>query len=614
MTNNGSNWNDQSAGQWRMKHTPKTAKQERVFEMARPKTAALYARFSSDLQHDSSIGDQFAICETYAAREGFRIIPELKFFDKAKTSATLKDRDGWADLMTAVRARKCDIVIVECMDRISREPEDLAGINNRFKYANVVLHTLNEGIADDMKFGFRGIMGAAYLKDLGDKVRRHHTGRAKEGLFPGCVTYGYKTVAGKKGEREIDAEKAAVVRRIFTEYAKGVSPRIIASDLTRDGIPSPMGGKWNYQGFVGGKHEPGIISNELYIGRLNWNVTFKVRDPETKIVQKRLSAERDRIVKPVPHLRIIDQELWDAAQAVRQGRSTKMFGPSGGYKRRATVARKEHLLTDLLRCGVCNGKMSVGNGAGRNGQPRVCCSSANANGTCEHRKSYDLGRLQRGVIEGFRDNLIDPKVTAELARTFHTRYAENAKNDGAERATVEKQRNRLVLQIGRIVDAISDSDEALPALVAKLREKEAERVGLEERLRQLGGANNVIALHPNVIEDYCKTVKEMHEALMINAESPVHRAAFRNLIDSIVVRPTAARMPYEFDVYGRLSAMLGVDLFPTQRSNQEILESEGVSCCGLVKEGVSGAVQHDLDLCLSRGSERGQNAAFGVFS
>lgn len=555
--------------------------------MTRPKIAALYARYSSDLQDDSSIGDQFSICETYAKREGFAIVPRLRFSDEAKTSATLKDRNGWADLMAAVRARECDIVIVECLDRVSRDPEDLAGINKRFKYANVHLHTLNEGIADDMKFGFRGIMGAAFLKDLGDKVRRHHTGRAREGLFPGCVTYGYMKIAGKPGEREIDPEKAGTVVRIFTEYANGVSPRTIADGLNRQGIPSPMGGKWNYQAFVGGKHEPGIISNELYIGRLNWNATFKVRDPETKIVQKRLSEERDRIVKEVPHLRIIDQKLWDAAQAVRKARSTAKFGPSGEYTKRATLERKDHLLTGLLRCGVCNGRMSIGNGAGRNGSPRVCCSSGNANGTCSHRKSYDLGRLQKGVIEGFRENLTDPKVTAELARTFHARYAENMKNDGAERAAAVKQRNRLVLQIGRIVDAIADSDQALPALVTKLREKEAERAGLEERLRRLGGETNVVALHPNVIENYCKTVKEMHEALLANAESPVHRMAFRNLIDSVVVFPTAARIDYEFDVYGRLSAMLGVDLFPTQRSNQEILESEGVTCCGSVKAGVS---------------------------
>ena len=76
------------------------------------KTAALYARFSSDLQNDRSIEDQFAICRTYAAREGVNIIRE--FEDRAKTSATLFDRDGFLELMqeaktSQVRYRNCRI-------------------------------------------------------------------------------------------------------------------------------------------------------------------------------------------------------------------------------------------------------------------------------------------------------------------------------------------------------------------------------------------------------------------------------------------------------------------------------------------------------------------------
>src|SRR6476469_6804322 len=85
------------------------------------KTAALYSRFSSDLQNDRSIEDQFAVCRTYAAREGFNIVRE--FEDRAKTSATLFDRDGFLELMHEAKAHKFDIVIVESLDRVSRDPE-----------------------------------------------------------------------------------------------------------------------------------------------------------------------------------------------------------------------------------------------------------------------------------------------------------------------------------------------------------------------------------------------------------------------------------------------------------------------------------------------------------
>ncbi len=43
--------------------------------------AAIYARFSSDLQSDKSIGDQIALCREVCAREGMAVI--TTFEDRA---------------------------------------------------------------------------------------------------------------------------------------------------------------------------------------------------------------------------------------------------------------------------------------------------------------------------------------------------------------------------------------------------------------------------------------------------------------------------------------------------------------------------------------------------
>ncbi|MDX8482567.1 recombinase family protein [Mesorhizobium sp. VK24D] len=39
-------------------------------------------------------------------------------------------------------------------------------------------------------------------------------------------------------------EEADVIRRIFREFASGKSPRAIAVDLNKDGIPGPLGRAW----------------------------------------------------------------------------------------------------------------------------------------------------------------------------------------------------------------------------------------------------------------------------------------------------------------------------------------------------------------------------------
>jgi hypothetical protein len=61
-------------------------------------------------------------------------------------------------------------------------------------------------------------------------------------------------------------------------------------------------------------------------------------------------------------------------------------------------------------------------------------------------------------------------------------------------------------------------------------------------------------------------------------------------MDSLVVQPTGYRQPYVVDAYGRLSALMGVNLFPTVRSGQEIMAEEGVSPA-VVSANLAGQVQ-----------------------
>ncbi|MBU2586539.1 MAG: recombinase family protein [Alphaproteobacteria bacterium] len=50
--------------------------------MTQPSRAAIYARFSTDLQNERSIEDQIDLCRSYAEREGFEVI--ATYADKAR--------------------------------------------------------------------------------------------------------------------------------------------------------------------------------------------------------------------------------------------------------------------------------------------------------------------------------------------------------------------------------------------------------------------------------------------------------------------------------------------------------------------------------------------------
>ncbi len=77
------------------------------------------------------------------------------------------------------------------------------------------------------------------------------------------------------------------------------------------------------------------------------------------------------------------------------------------------------------------------------------------------------------------------------------------------------------------------------------------------------------------------------------------------MIDSIVVHPTARGEDYDISVYGRLAAILGVDLFPTARSNEEILATEGIPNLDSGKRALSGISRQNANQCLKKLEKQG---------
>jgi hypothetical protein len=82
------------------------------------------------------------------------------------------------------------------------------------------------------------------------------------------------------GDMEIIAEEAAIIRRVFTDYAGGLSPRAIAKALNREGVPGPRGGKWTASLILGNAvREIGLLRNRLYAGERVWNRQRFIKDP-----------------------------------------------------------------------------------------------------------------------------------------------------------------------------------------------------------------------------------------------------------------------------------------------------------------------------------------------
>ena len=211
-----------------------------------------------------------------------------------------------------------------------------------------------------------------------------------------------------------------------------------------------------------------------------------------------------------------------------------------------------------------------------------------------------MDKLQVAVLDGMRAHLTDPAAIVEAAKAYHAEYAEREKRSRGELVAARKRLNRVQVQIDRLVIAIRDSNLPVKDLVAQLNPLDAERAGLTERLRLLEAESNIVTLHPTAINAYKMNIEKLHQALSRDTLTPENRAAFRNVLDSIVVHPTEKRAPYEFTPYGRLAAIMGVELFPTLQGAQQILEAEGISCSEGDNTGNSGLPLSEQILPLGR--------------
>ena len=312
---------------------------------------ALYARYSSDVQCEASIADQQRICRQYAERHDWIVVAE--FADAAMSGASVM-RPEFQALMRDALAGRFDVVLAESLDRFSRDMENVASLFKRLTFAGVRIVTVSEGDIGPLHVGFKGTMNAIYLSDLADKTRRGLRGRVETGKSGGGRCYGYSVVRAldgqPRGEREIHPEEAAIVRRIFRAFTERVSPKAIAKTLNAERIPGPMGVAWSpstIHGHAG--RGTGILNNELYIGRLIWNRQRYVKDPDTGKRLARINPADAWIITDVPHLRILDDDLWQAAKA-RQT-ATRYTVKTGIVRAR----RPRYLFSGLTQCGSCGG-------------------------------------------------------------------------------------------------------------------------------------------------------------------------------------------------------------------------------------------------------------------
>lgn len=340
----------------------------------------IYARYSTDRQSESSIADQIRVCQDYATARGWVIAGT--YTDEGISGAAIGNRPGVrAALAMLIRG---DALLVTDLSRLSRS-QDLAPLITRLSHRGIRVIGAQDGYDSDsrtarMQAGLSGIMSEEFRAMVAARTRSALELRARTGQATGGKPY----------------ENVEVVREVFQRCAEGETLKAIVSDLNRRGIPSP-GASWKQRASPRGKwlvsalHS--LLQNERYIGRLVWNKSQWVKDPDTGKRTRHERPQSEWIVQECEPL--VDQATWDLVQARFQARPGR-----GGVRR--------FLLSGLLECAECGSKLVVMGGS----QQRYICGAYHAGGihACKNSTTFPRLPAEEEVLRYVVSDMLSPEA------------------------------------------------------------------------------------------------------------------------------------------------------------------------------------------------------------
>lgn len=491
---------------------------------------ASYARFSTDKQRPTSIADQHRGAGEFCARQGWPA--PLEYADLATSAALpLASRPGAAALLADAVAGRFDVLLVESLDRLSRDLVEQERITRRLEFMGIRLIGRADGYDSSMGMRkisriARGMVNELYIDDLRHKTHRGLAGQLERGFIASGKVFGYRIERQARGSvYVVDDAEAAIVRRIFADFGAGASVQSIAHALNAEGLRGPRGGTWCASALFGSPAKgSGVLNNRLYVGEMIWNRSQWIKDPDSGRRQRRERPREEWTVIERPELRIVDDAAWQAVRTRFQTRQRD--GGIAGKGKRPTS-----LFGGLLRCSICGGAMVVTDGrvygcaARKDRGPSVCA------GVTVKREIVD-----RRMLGAVRATMLTPAAIAAYERELRALLQEQARPVDHSRRLAE-----IEGELSRVVDAIAavGHSDALRARLQSIENEKAALLAAQARARQSDAEAPSVA---DLVSAYRETVLRLGELLASGDDIAEAREILRDLFGPLTVRQDGAEV------------------------------------------------------------------------
>ena len=445
------------------------------------KTCIVYARVSSKRQAADGlpVESQLDQCRVKADAMGATVLRE---FVDGGISGTTDRRPAFQSAIAFCFAMQVDYFITWSSSRFARNVID-AG---RYK---LLLHTSRTKLVyvsgevdidtDDgwLMDGINSLLDENYSRRVGTDTRRSMVKAASDGYFMGGrVPFGYAAVAdGKRRRLAVHPSESEIIEKIYKLALDGLGVKLIAMELN-DRAQFHRGNRWakNTVNF--------ILTSEVYTGISTFNR-----------VRNRVPNPPELWIRVESHPAIIEKEVFEMAQQSLTDRRPERVGVGGSPRARG-------VFSGLLRCGKCDGALSMTHGTGRNGTRHfyyACNTHMRGKAKCTF-KNVRMDVLDPALLSQLLDKVITPEIVTKVVNDCMTMGKDWAKERHTKRAglvkemrEVEAKRSNLygVLELhGKDAPNLGDIGPRLRVLNEQVRTLERELVRLEE---STAGPSNV---------------------------------------------------------------------------------------------------------------------------
>ena len=398
---------------------------------------AAYCRVSTDKEDQlNSLEAQKKFFTEYTQNSGHNLV--RLYADEGISGTKIKNRTEFLRLMRDAQKGLFEMVVVKDISRFARNTVDFLQSIRQLKALNIetVFLTANQTVLGNSEF-ILTIFGALAQEESANTSKRIKFGKkinAEKGRVPNFV-FGYDKIIGDYFNLEINAAEAKIVREIFEMYTKEeMGAAKIGNILNDRGIKTKRGYNWTQNAIAR------ILTNKLYIGQVI-NGKEEVQDFLTSKRQKR--DEEEWYVVERPELRIIDDDLFERAQAVMEKRKNC-------FKNNHERSSNRHLFSTLIKCKECgySFRRTIYKGKGR-----WVCSVRNVQGSdmCANAVVLNEDMLVDKLREYFAElmknkDAMVKNIVAEFSRVYKNRDDNESYNAelNERKTSLEKKRQKYM--------------------------------------------------------------------------------------------------------------------------------------------------------------------------